>query len=1157
MRGLRLHRSFRALAACMTSIAMAVAVCMPSVAANAADTQSQHDQQSAQTTPQAQSPRQAGQSTPTNQASSDPKPEESAQSTPSATSTSEASEHGKRSDPSAQSDEDDLQPKSVSTDDDLATLTISRSSMGNVPNPGNLTLTLNLLANAGDTYTVTIPASTSFNGVYHIQEPTKLPPQLGTTNVTTNQDGSRTVTLTFTADATASLSLDTTLEALNNYWAQSKPMDIIGTTTRTITWSRTLSGQKREKLPDLSFTQVVTPGIDPQQVQRVSPSAQTAEQIRTRKDVTYRLQIDETDGVQTDTAYPSSRVNSAVNGGTTITIPVPAHFTLDEQATMSRNAFAGNDKTTITQPKGPGTPIVISVPKGSGSQNWEQAEGYEGYFFVGQYDMDQPDAITPVKADAPITIDQTVTRGDGSTYTITKTVPALADTLKSSSDVVLCSNGTQNCLQLAVAGNNTGNKMILADASKLTTLNFVGFANTSANDLTASTITINMPDGFDAKAVVTPKDPVNLPGLTSYKYTVTLRNGTVMTGSVPAGETITRNQDSSISKIELKPNLIAAGATTTAFGGGSIASSCTTYVDDNAGCAGKPMIYVQGTLAQTYSNGTPVKVGDMFTTTVTWSDPDAIAKDSSGKQVTFTATAQNMQKVIPDSDLDAYLSVFGWQADGTPGVRNAGYMSVYKSTSTGTSALIYEPIFYYVLPKYTVYDREKGLTVPNQSGDSVGKPKITGTTDSSGREVIKIDYTGTGYWFNTDSGSNQQIWLDNLSNAVRGQYPYSVYIYSPTIKVSGTAPAAVTEFSDGHAVQLVGNGKWNISVANVLMSAALARGNEDAVYRQNGLSNDKRATNDFKDPRRMDFQMVVNNGSSTTLQGVRQFVNVPQAGTNAKRISLRMTGPLTVQTDSGTTQEPYTVKYSTQPAVLATTNAPSDAGYVTADQIGEGDWANIRSVVIEMPTLAASAITPQFTMHTIDPTLAVDAGKQARLGAALYADNLKPIVTNPESNAAANIGVRGHATITARLHYIDSTGTERNVDLPNLTREYADNEGTFSTKDYPQTLDALVQQEGSLVPDGYSLSGMEIVGDTTATYPGGYPAGTAKWNTVAKYYYNGSVVQYNLVPQDSSSTMPITGTTGIWNVATLAALIAIMTLIPVVHWVCGLRRRHE
>lgn len=89
---------------------------------------------------------------------------------------------------------------------------------------------------------------------------------------------------------------------------------------------------------------------------------------------------------------------------------------------------------------------------------------------------------------------------------------------------------------------------------------------------------------------------------------------------------------------------------------------------------------------------------------------------------------------------------------------------------------------------------------------------------------------------------------------------------------------------------------------------------------------------------------------------------------------------------------------------------------------------------------------------------------------------------------------------------------------------------------------------------------VQVIGDNGATYARGldgkpYPDGAAQWGQLVKYYYNHSIVQYNLTPDNTISTMPITGVHGFWNIFTLAALIAGIALIPTLYMFGAMRRR--
>lgn len=1046
---------------------------------------------------------------------------------------------------------DDAALTAVSADG-KAKLYLSANRIGNVADaPSGITLTLAVVGEAGTTYTVTIPKSSSYAGTYSIGPGDDLPADIGTVTRTETNDAV-VFSIDFTT-ASASVELSVNLAAINNYASQSVPMTIIGESTRTISWTcRRKTMTQPEQMPSLTITQYVKPAMSPKAPVRTSPDQTSVPAVNGKTDYTYRFDVNEVDGVRDDTSYASAQVNSAVNYGTTITIPTPPHFVLNADATAAKNAF--DDDTTISQPGGEGHDIIISVPKGSGAQGYESKPGY---YLVGRINAQNTTATQTFTASGDITIDQTYVDAQGATRHLRKTLPDdWSEQLRSSDQKGLCPVAGGQCLKTTIAGNNTDDDILLTDPSHLTTLAFAGFANNSPEDLEDAVITMDVPSGFDATAIVTPASAVDLKGLTSYRYELTLADGTRQSGTVPAGGTITRVKDSPIRTAKLYPNLLMAGAHT------ADASSCTTLADDNANCAGRVMLYLQGTLAARYDDGAPVKRGDDLVTSISMTDPEkAFQWDADSRRfVQFSVQASVTQQVIVPSQLRAALQPFGWQTSKEPGDLESGYLSVYQSYG-GTTPTIYEPEFYYVLPAGTVYNRQKGLTTLNSNAGRSPTPEVSEFQASDGREVVKISYHGTGYWFNCNEGANTQAWLSILGDATTGVYPYSIYVYSPTTqmtnrKVDTGAPSWNPTWVEHRTTDLyeVGGGSWSVNAARILMSTTQVQGNLDVMFSRNGESNDIAATNTFSDVREMNVEVVINNGSSVVQQDLRQFVNLPDGGGDG--FGIRLTGPVTAATDRSVVPDGTTVAYSTSPAALSATAVPDTTSYVDAAHVT--DWGAIRSVLIKVPQLASNTVAGHFILHGIDPTLAVDAGKSESVESGLYISGLRlaPLLCRAGDERTPTITVTGKSTITAQLAYVDASGAERVVPLENLTRHYRNNQDVFAKSDFPQTLDELKAKEGDLVPSGYDLESIRIVGDTTARYPGGYPAGTAQWDTTARYDYNGSVVRYELVDAGTTPVMPITGADSFWNVFTLSALLAGMTLVPGWYAFSGLRRRH-
>ncbi len=1038
---------------------------------------------------------------------------------------------------------------SVSSSSGNATLTLSRNAVGNVDSTAPLQLVFDVRTNPGDVYTITVPESiTNGTGVYTIGDSDPISAATGTV-ISTTDNTNHTKTFTYRFDAVASVDVNINLTLHNNYNAQPTPIEGIGTSIKSITW--TYAGQQ---LDPVDFTQVIMPVMNPQAVTRVLPSSSTYKAIYANQDYVYQFSVGETDGIDGSADYTTGQVNSAVNYGTTIRVPVPRYFTLDESATAARNGFS--DETTITQPGGASSDIVITVPKGSGRQYWQNAEPY---YFVGQFKTTPPLAGEKLVADGPAVVTQTIVDPQGQKRTLTARAPAWTEYLRSGDGLVPCPSGSSECLVLSINGNNKGektaNNLLLDPARKVPTLNFLGFSNSSASNFTDVELTIDVPSGFDATALVLPNATSTLPGLTQYRYSITLLDGTTMTGVAKPGDTITQTKDSPMRTVKLYPNMLASGAYT------DRAESCTTLVSDNADCAGKSKMYLQGSLAAKYDDGTPVKGGDMIKTLFTITIPSVRMKDpQTGELVTFTQTVSNTQQVVLEEQLVAAVGTWGQQgSDKQPSLKNAGFLSTMVSVSGNpTTPYIYEPIFYYVLPCGTVYNNDP-LTWPNSHGGVTGDPEVTTFQADDGRQVVKIDYTGTGYKYYTQTGATNAVYLNNEPDAISGTYPWQIYMVSPTTKIDTKAdpatPPADTTYVQGadKDVYLVGQGTWTINAAKETRTTELSQGNAADMFESHTTSNDLSAMNSLDayndDPTLMRFAVSVSNNESQPLQHIREFVAIPKS-TGDSTFALNLTGPVTFDNlnGSGTSLPSYTVRYSTQPVAFTTAlgSEPSTDGYVEAADVKE--WSAIQSLVIDMDTLPAATVMGRFILNCSDETLYQDAQKSVALETGLYARKtdgsaMRPLVLTGSDKGVATISVTGTSTITARLHW-QVDGVDHYAALDDLTHSYANNLDEFPALglDYPTHTSGMSSADKALIPEGYVMKDKEptIIGDASAVYPGkGWVTGVAVPGTMTRYNYNGSVVQYELVPKAVLlSTMPITGAPTFWNPMTIALLTA-------------------
>lgn len=156
---------------------------------------------------------------------------------------------------------------------------------------------------------------------------------------------------------------------------------------------------------------------------------------------------------------------------------------------------------------------------------------------------------------------------------------------------------------------------------------------------------------------------------------------------------------------------------------------------------------------------------------------------------------------------------------------------------------------------------------------------------------------------------------------------------------------------------------------------------------------------------------------------------------------------------------------------------------------------------------------------------------------------MRPLVLTGSDKGVATISVTGTFTITARLHW-QVDGVDHYAELDDLTHSYANNLDEFPALgvDYPTHTNRMSAADRALIPKGYAMKDKEptIIGDASAVYPGkGWVTGVAVPGTMTRYNYNGSIVQYELVPKAVLfSTMPITGAPTFWNPMTIALLTA-------------------
>ncbi len=290
----------------------------------------------------------------------------------------------------------------IPSTDGRYTLYISRNTWGNTTD-GDKSVKVLLSGSvlAGDTVTISIPSY----GILGVKQPT-IDANYGSASIK-GIGNDKAVTYNFTTSGVINPII--MIPADNGYFNKTTPMQIAQPTVKDITW--TVNGVEQTSAEfHIDVNPVWNPKFSLSKPNPNSTDKNALKKMIPNYESIYQLAINETNGVApgqdySNAPFTSQKINSAVNYGTVITIPMPKGYVLDQSATMQLNNFG--DKSTITQE---GNNVIITVPKGSGTQNWNSGPAYQ---LVGLYDIAMPAIATTYTAAAPITIVQKL-NDDGS-----------------------------------------------------------------------------------------------------------------------------------------------------------------------------------------------------------------------------------------------------------------------------------------------------------------------------------------------------------------------------------------------------------------------------------------------------------------------------------------------------------------------------------------------------------------------------------------------------------------------------------------------------------------------------------------------------------------------------------------------------------------------
>lgn len=968
-----------------------------------------------------------------------------------------------------------------------AHFSLNQNTIGNDGLSTSVTITLDCSGKEGDSFVLKISKGETY-GLSDLDFE-----KIGTLGASKLSEDSQYYYITDTLSQAGSFNQSITLSQKNNYAGQPLLKEI-GEATKTVELS---SGG--EAIQEESFTQYIKPGINPS-VKRINPTTSSAPAVIPHVNYTYEVNLGENTGVDDSTSYSSAQANSGINYGTTVTIPVPEGFQLDAEATAASNGFT--DGTTITQEGGAGSVLVISAPKGAGTQ-YHQAK--PGYKLVGSYEIPIPESDVNLTASGTAHVETKVNeKGDVVSADFspwTEVIRGLSSGLGAGS------------VKTSASGVSTSRELLLDEdeSNDPGFLNTFGFDNDSALVLKEGAelgsnpaFTIDIANGMAASSIKTPAGSGNLVGTKSFSYQVTYNDGTTAEGTIDAGASLDAPEGKTIKQVILKPDQVLPGARSDNASTNTRGNNFIVY-----GKVSKTYLWDD----DTHKAGDAVSVGDMLTSSFSF-EVEKMPNNKGEMRASVKSSAWSEQKVIGAESLKTSLSVWTYQSSRMPGVADAGKTAVTGTgNSNDTTDTIYEPIFYTVLPT--------GLTYNGKVEWLAGNPQVSTFWTGSGadaHQVIKADYSGTGYSFKTKTSAVNAFHLAADGDLMPGTYQIYTFVTTSTGMTNKKATDEKQwnpEMTEGHAdkTYCVGTSNWTVLQAKALMPFSVASGNlDEGHFIHAGRSADK----GFED---MAFAVNIINATANEVKGAKLAVNLPATDDGVSEFNFTLNGPISLD---GTQNQQVKVYYSTEKFDLAQASAPDTGNLLTASQVS--DWSQVKAVLIDAGNMAGNTTLGRVLIEGKDATLDNDAGKTAYLSYTLYSNDL--LSSRVGLKDGARIAVEGTSTVGTVLQYIDDQGVTQSIPL-NFTRSYRNNKDHISVEDFPKSLNDFGADDQAKIAGILNLLGGKYEPDKDQFPSAVLDNGTKTWSSdlenkvvafgdLARPYADGDQVVYKLiqVPQN-------------------------------------------
>lgn len=543
---------------------------------------------------------------------------------------------------------------------------------------------------------------------------------------------------------------------------------------------------------------------------------------------------------------------------------------------------------------------------------------------------------------------------------------------------------------------------------------------------------------------------------------------------------------------------------------------------------------LNGVLAQHYSDGKIVSVGDTLTTKIHVNFDDS-ATNANHKNDGIFSDQQTVWDKAPETAVENKNTASAY------GEQNLGNGHLAGTIDSGTLSIALDDFkdqnvnatYYLVLPTNTVLNNTYRIT-----GLPEGATTSYFTADN--HTVVKIQLTNVD---KKKALGTITLHLDNKSiltpdQQVSRYYIYASYPKDESVYLKGqTIPSQPVQndqnsayYENAENVYKLTDDNWSIVANFTTYPTTQAKGNQDSELTKQGLSDDH-------DDAQMSFSSdIVNMGTDQALNNVTSILTFPDKEKGAQfsfQLNNKIKKPVEIF-NSTTNQElnsGFTIYYSTQSGLdLTKINKDNFSTYFSSNK--PEDLSKVKAVVVKFDQIPGKSIY-KIQLNGIDPTLAYDAGKTAWIGNKTWADdntdlsiNIQPGQPDNGNIVSASVKVVGQSTIKIKLQYTDENGQTQYVDANSL--KLTDNSDILTKAAILKTafgkenltnadnLDPVLRQqliEKYPILKDYSID-FENPSDPQNSDHGEYankaPNLTAQWNQTSQYYFDGDEVIFKL-----------------------------------------------